>query len=216
MGAIDRIIRTLKRQSDGRMMIAGSVKRPDLMRLEPDFGLIRYLPQVLSMLKGGDDAVLTRLVRFFEAQGLVVEGIATVAPELLAAPGVLFGTAAASPEMAPDVTLGFAVLDALAGFDVGQAIVVDRGRVLAIEGVEGTDRMLMRVAGLPGRTSRSGCSSRDPSVARICASTCRPSAPTPSPASKRPISQPSSRSPDAPCFWIESHGGSRARRRDRH
>ena len=67
-GAVNAILGTLKRESNGTMMIAGSVSRPDLRRLKPDFGLIRYLPDVLAMLRGGDDAVLTRLIRFFEAR----------------------------------------------------------------------------------------------------------------------------------------------------
>ena len=38
-----------------------------------------------------------------------------------------------------------------APLDAGQAVVVAHGKVLAIEGAEGTDAMLQRVAGLPGR-----------------------------------------------------------------
>ena len=79
-GSVNRILATLKRESDGAMLIAGSVRRPDLRRLKPDLGVIRHLPKIITMLKGGDDAVLTRLVRFFEAQGLSVKGVADVAP----------------------------------------------------------------------------------------------------------------------------------------
>ena len=53
-----------------------------------------------------------------------------------------------------------------------------RRRVLAIEGAEGTDAMLRRVAGLPAaRRPGSGgaCWQRAPSPARSCASTCPPS-----------------------------------------
>ena len=40
---------------------------------------------------------------------------------------------------------------ALAGLDAGQAVVVAAGKVLAIEGAEGTDTMLKRVAGFTGQ-----------------------------------------------------------------
>ncbi len=154
-GAVNAIIGTLKHESDGTMMIAGSVSRPDLMRLKPDLGLIRHLPKVLAMLRGGDDAVLTRLIRFFESQGLTVKGVADIAPELLAAPGRLGTAQAPGVAVEADITRGFAVLDALADLDVGQAIVVEHGQILAIEGVEGTDRMLARVASLPDRAAPS-------------------------------------------------------------
>ncbi len=155
-GSVNAILTTLKRESNGTMMIAGTVSRPDLRRLKPDFGVVRYLPDVLAMLKGGDDAVLTRLVRFFEKQGLVVKGVADVAPELLAEAGMVSGVApGASGETEraddSDMALGFAVLDAVADLDIGQAIAVENGSVLAIEGVEGTDRMLARIATLADR-----------------------------------------------------------------
>ncbi len=154
-GAVNAILAALKRESDGTMMIAGSVSRPDLLRLKPDFGLIRHLPKVLAMLRGGDDAVLTRLVHFFESQGLTVKGVADVAPELLAPSGRLGAAQAPSAAVEDDIACGFAVLDALADLDVGQAVVVERSQILAIEGVEGTDRMLARVAALPHRNTPS-------------------------------------------------------------
>jgi DUF1009 family protein len=43
---------------------------------------------------------------------------------------------------------GFALLAAMSPFDVGQAAVIARRRVLAIEAAEGTDAMLERVAAL--------------------------------------------------------------------
>ena len=123
-GAVNAIIATLKRESNGQIMIAGHVSRPDIMRLKPDFGVIRYLPQVLSMLNGGDDAVLTRMVRFFETQGLKVQGVGDVAPQLLANAGTFGAAAEPSQQRTADCALGYQVLDTLADLDVGQAIAV--------------------------------------------------------------------------------------------
>jgi len=44
--------------------------------------------------------------------------------------------------------MGEQLLEALSPFDMGQGVVIHRGRVLAIEGPEGTNRMLSRVAEL--------------------------------------------------------------------
>nr|WP_269751152.1 LpxI family protein [Acuticoccus mangrovi] len=47
-----------------------------------------------------------------------------------------------------DIALGAGFLDATAPFDVGQAVVVAETRIVAVEGAEGTDRMLERCAAL--------------------------------------------------------------------
>jgi DUF1009 family protein len=94
--------------------------------------------------------VLTRVVRFFEGKGLEVRGVHEVAPDLLAGTGRL-GSVALSEQDGADAELGFAVRRALGSVDAGQAVVVARGKVLAIEGAEGTDAMLQRVAGLADR-----------------------------------------------------------------
>src|SRR3546814_8669724 len=62
-------------------------------------------------------------------------------------PGVL-GRHAPDPRVQDDIRRGVAVLRALGPADVGQAVVVQQGIVLALEAVEGTDAMLARAGGL--------------------------------------------------------------------
>ncbi len=52
-----------------------------------DFGAIRNLPFLLSLGIGGDDHVLSSVVRFLESKGYRVRGAGDVAPELLAGEG---------------------------------------------------------------------------------------------------------------------------------
>ena len=150
-GQVGRMLHTLRTEGGGQMVIAGSVTRPILSQLRPDLGFFRVLPQVLRMLVGGDDSVLTRVVRVFELNGVTVRGAHEVAPNLLVPDGAL-GHVAISEEGLADAALARAVRDALAPLDAGQAVVVCAGRVLALEGAEGTDAMLQRVAQLRGRT----------------------------------------------------------------
>jgi DUF1009 family protein len=121
------------------------VRRPDLWKLRPDCGLVRSLPQIVGLLAGGDDSVLSRVVRFFEGKGFVVRGAHQVAPALVAQAGRMGRAALAEPDRA-DAALGFAVRAALGPLDAGQAVAAAHGRVLAIEGAEGTDAMLQRIA----------------------------------------------------------------------
>src|SRR5436190_821080 len=149
-GQIGRMVATLRSEGARQLVIAGAVTRPDLWRIRPDVGFFRSLPQILHLLAGGDDSVLTRVVRFFEGNGLVVLGVHDVAPDLLAGTGRQ-GSIGLTEADCADAEVGFAVRHALAPVDAGQAVVVAQGKVLAIEGAEGTDAMLQRVAALPGR-----------------------------------------------------------------
>jgi lipid-A-disaccharide synthase len=144
-GQIGRMVATLHAEGADELVIAGAVTRPDLWRIRPDLGFFRSLPQLVGLLGGGDDSVLSRVVRFFEGKGLKVRGVHDVAPDLLAAAGHLGGPALGQEGHA-DAELGFAVRRALGVVDAGQAVVVAQGRVLAIEGAEGTDAMLERAA----------------------------------------------------------------------
>lgn len=134
----------------GVMVIAGAVTRPDLTKLRPDFGLVRVLAQVLGLITaGGDDALLTRCIRIFEREGLTVVGVQDVAPEVLVGEGALGARIADAGAMA-DITMAESLLADLGAFDIGQAAVVANGRVLAVEGAEGTDRMLARLSRAEG------------------------------------------------------------------
>ena len=91
------MVATLSAEGRNELVIAGNVRRPDLRTIRPDAGFFTSLPQVFSLLAGGDDSVLSRVVRFFEAKGLTVRGAHEVAPDLLAGAGQI-GAVALSPE----------------------------------------------------------------------------------------------------------------------
>lgn len=164
LGQVGRIVATLSAEGRNELVIAGNVRRPDLRTIRPDAGFFTSLPQVFSLLAGGDDSVLSRVVRFFEAKGLTVRGAHEVAPDLLADTGRI-GAVALSPQGHADAMLGFAVRAALGSLDAGQAVAIADGRVLAIEGAEGTDAMLERVATLDrgnGGAGRRGVLTKGP------------------------------------------------------
>jgi DUF1009 family protein len=94
---------------------------------------------------GGDDAVLRGLVALFERRGFRIVGVRDVASDLLVGDGVLGGPAP-SAQNAADAEKGFALIAALGRYDIGQAAVVANGCIEVIEGAEGTDRMLKRLA----------------------------------------------------------------------
>lgn len=132
------------------VVLAGSVSRPNPLAVLGVFSAYRNRHQLAELMASGDDKLLGAVVRLLEEQGLEVGSIGTVAPELLARPGLL-GTVAVPAEAATSIAHGFSLLSALSPFDVGQAVVIGGARVVAIEGPEGTDAMLKRARRLLGR-----------------------------------------------------------------
>jgi DUF1009 family protein len=156
-GEIGKMFRALNDIGCKDLLIIGGVTRPDFSNFRLDLGAIKTLPFILSLSKGGDDHVLSRVVRYFEEKGYRVHGVGDVAPELLAGEGVL-GKNAPTAEDQADIDMAVRVVAALGRLDIGQAAVVARGYVLAVEAAEGTDAMLARCAELrqSGRTGRRG------------------------------------------------------------
>ena len=143
LGAVGRTRDLLVEQGCDRVVMAGKIRRPSLAQLKPDAAAVRLLASVVAR---GDDALLRAISGFFAEVG-----IETIAPDSLM-PGVRMPkgaiAGACDPEIESDIGLGLAVLDALGTHDVGQGVVVQDGRVIAVEAAEGTDAMLDRSAAL--------------------------------------------------------------------
>lgn len=147
-GEIGRLYRFLKATDCQEVLLIGGVsKRPDFASILGDFGTLKRLPTIIRALAGGDDSLLTKVIRLFEVEGYRVVGIKDVAPQLLAASGVL-GAARPSADNWRDLELALRATERLGELDIGQAAVAVGGRVVALEGAEGTDAMLERCAEL--------------------------------------------------------------------
>ncbi|MGV8987432.1 MAG: LpxI family protein [Cypionkella sp.] len=147
---IERLVpflRHLDERGITRVSFAGAVSRP---RLDPslfDAATAQLVPQLMMAFEGGDDATLRAILALFEDSGFAVEGIETLAPQLLPEAGVLAGKITSQAEA--DATRAAEIVAALGAADVGQGAVVSGGLCLAVEALPGTDVMLAQVAALP-------------------------------------------------------------------
>lgn len=74
---------------------------------------------------------------------MAVKGIHEVMTDLLVRPGVL-GRCKPDKQALADIRRGIEVASELGRLDVGQAVVVQQGLVLGVEGIEGTDELIRR------------------------------------------------------------------------
>lgn len=153
LAGVGHITEALRRAGCRDVVFAGSVGRPDLTRLKPDWQGIKLLPRVIAAAARGDDALLTVLVGYLEELGFrVVSAEDCLGTDVLAPVGPL-GRFAPDDAANRDIARATAVAMALGALDVGQGAVVRDQVVLGVEAVEGTDAMLRRAGELapPGR-----------------------------------------------------------------
>ena len=131
-----------KEEGVKEIVLIGTIKRPTFAELVPDFRTAAFFAK-LGAKALGDDGILRALVKEIEGDGMKVVGIHEVVPDLLAHTGVLTKKKP-DKEDEEDIRRGVEVALALGKLDVGQAVVVQQGLVLAVEGIEGTDELLKR------------------------------------------------------------------------
>ena len=144
LGAIGVTLALMQEQGCTHLVMGGTVVRPSLAALKPDASAVKLLGKAIMR---GDDSLLRVISDFFATNGIETLAPDHFMPDRLTPAGLLAGTAPDATQKG-DIALARRVLEALGGLDVGQAVVVQAGRVLAIEAAEGTNAMLRRAAGL--------------------------------------------------------------------
>jgi DUF1009 family protein len=147
MGQLDRFMQIAAEEGCRDVAFIGSVARPSLWRIRPDLRVLRLMPQIVKLFRGGDDHLQSGIGRLFEQHGFRLVGPKEIAPELIMPVGPL-GSRLPNERDLADIALGLGLLNATSPYDIGQAVVVADNHVLAVEGPEGTDRTLARVAEL--------------------------------------------------------------------
>ncbi|CUU42856.1 hypothetical protein BVIRIDIS_18710 [Blastochloris viridis] len=157
IGMPGRVFNAFRGAGCREIVIVGSATRPRIRDIRLDFRALQLITRYARAMLGGDDKLLTWLVRLFEAEGFTVRGAHEIAPELLAPAGAL-GRHRPSALDEADIAIGIDYLATAGRFDIGQAVVVVNHCIVAVEAAEGTDLMLARVAELraAGRLRLSG------------------------------------------------------------
>lgn len=147
VGQFGKFVRLARAAGCREVVLIGSLARPAVWQIRPDWRTLRLMPRIVAAFRGGDDHLLSGIARIMEEHGFRLVGAHEVAPQILT-PASVLGAVQPAPSDRDDIALGLDFLRASAAFDVGQAVVVADRHVLAVEAAEGTDEMLARVAQL--------------------------------------------------------------------
>lgn len=146
-GQFGQLFKLLSEHGVGKVVLAGGVTRPKINIARMDWTAIRSLPEILAFMIGGDNSLLSGVIKLFEKRGIEVLGAHQVMPQLLAGSGAISGRKPSRKAMT-NIHKAAEACKELGRLDIGQASVAVGGRVVAVEGIEGTDGMLERVASM--------------------------------------------------------------------
>ena len=147
LGQVGRFCKLARAEGCRDVVLVGGLVRPPITQVRFDWGSLAHLAHIIRSFHGGDDHLLTGVGRIFEIEGFRLIGAHEVAPDIAAPLGAI-GRHRPDGDAERDIDLGFSLLAATSPFDIGQAAVVARARVLAVEAAEGTDAMLERIGTL--------------------------------------------------------------------
>lgn len=145
LGELSRLIDTFHEEGVTRAVMAGQVKHKQIFSgIRPDWRLAKLL---LSLRTKNTDMLLGAIAKVLGDEGIELISSTSYLEPLLAKPGVLTARAPSEQEQ-HDIAYGREVALAIAGYDIGQTVVVASEACVAIEAMEGTDAAIERAGAL--------------------------------------------------------------------
>lgn len=147
-GELGRALAFFKKQSVSEILLLGKVPPGAIFRRENfDAETWRRLERLKARSASG---ILEAAIDLVEDQGFKVLSPGPVLAPYFCKPGVLTRTAPTAA-MLKDIGFGLRIARKTADLEIGQTLVVKDGLVIAVEGMEGTDKAIQRGGRLAGK-----------------------------------------------------------------
>jgi DUF1009 family protein len=141
LGELSRLIEIFHKQGVKKAVMAGQVKHKQIFSsIRPDWRLAKLL---LNLRSRNTDMLLGAVAKVLGNEGIELISSTAFLEPLLAAEGVLTARAPDEDE-GKNIEYGLSVARAVAGFDIGQTVVVAAQACVAVEAMEGTDAAIER------------------------------------------------------------------------
>jgi UDP-2,3-diacylglucosamine hydrolase len=145
LGELSRLIETFRTAGVTRAVMAGQVKHKQIFSsIRPDWRLAKLL---LNLRTRNTDVLLGAVAKVLGDEGIELISSTAFLEPLLAVEGVLTRRAPGEEEQR-DIDYGLTVATGLAGFDIGQTVVIAAQACVAVEAMEGTDATIERAGAL--------------------------------------------------------------------
>ncbi len=145
LGELSKLIATFQREGVTRATMAGQVKHKQIFSsIRPDWRLAKLL---MNLRTRNTDMLLGAIAKVLADEGIELISSTRYLEPLLAKPGVLTRRAPDEDER-KDIAYGRTVALAIAGYDLGQTVVIAAQACVAVEAMEGTDATIERAGAL--------------------------------------------------------------------
>jgi len=145
LGELSKLIEMFQREGVTQAVMAGQVKHKQIFSsIRPDWRLAKLL---LNLSTRNTDMLLGAVAKVLEDEGIALMSSTAFLEPMLAAEGVLTARAPDETERG-DIAYGLRVARGIAGFDLGQTVVIAAGACVAVEAMEGTDATIARAGAL--------------------------------------------------------------------
>jgi DUF1009 family protein len=147
-------VRTLRRAGCREVVMVGTVRKAEMFAGPRWLQWLQYLPDLTSIRvwyfharDKRNDSLLGAVANELQRNGLTLIDSTRYCPQALAAEGVL------TPRQPPrqvldDAAFAWPILKQVAALDIGQSIAVKEREIIAVEAIEGTDRLIERAGQL--------------------------------------------------------------------
>ncbi|WP_213805511.1 UDP-2,3-diacylglucosamine diphosphatase LpxI [Granulicella sp. dw_53] len=145
LGELSRLIEVFQREGVTRATMAGQVKHKQIFSsIRPDWRLAKLL---LNLRTRNTDMLLGAIAKVLADEGIELVSSTQYLEPLLAKAGVLTARHPTEDEL-KDIAYGRTVARAIAGYDLGQTVVIAAQACIAVEAMEGTDATIARAGAL--------------------------------------------------------------------
>jgi hypothetical protein len=145
LGELSRLIETFQSEGVTEAVMAGQVKHKQIFSsIRPDWRLAKLL---LNLRTRNTDMLLGAIAKVLSDEGIELISSTAFLEPLLAPQGVLTARAPNEQEQR-DIAYGREVGAAIAGYDIGQTVVIAGQACVAVEAMEGTDATIARAGAL--------------------------------------------------------------------
>ena len=143
IGQFGKIIKILKDHKCKKVLFAGKVKKPNFLKLKLDFKGAYYIPRIIKSSKLGDAAILKEIIKILKQDKISTVSSLTFNPELALRKGNYSKTRPNKDDKI-DIKKAITTLNRLGKYNFSQGAVVRNKKVIAIEGKDGTQKMLRK------------------------------------------------------------------------
>jgi UDP-2,3-diacylglucosamine hydrolase len=144
IGQFGKIISILKENNCKKVLFAGKVNKPNFSKLKLDLKGIYYIPRIIKSSKLGDASILKEIIKILKKEKITTVSSTILTPELSLIKGN-YSKIKPSIKDKMDIKQSIKALNKTRPYSYSQGSVSRNNKLIAIEGKDGTQKMLKRI-----------------------------------------------------------------------